>query len=212
MANQIMSSVTSRDLGSSRIDSVVLTRNGLNEKAAATSVAARTMPAQWGMAAIFLLLAYEWWLSGLDKVLSDSFRSDLGGIIKEMLQGNPNGWFVSLMERFVIPHAQAFAYIIETGELLVAVAFTLGAVLWVRGERVSPRTRRWLGLVVLVALIGSAFMTANYYLLSGNTWPWLNSADPFDEGLSIDGLMTLIALALIPIQIAAMRIHSTRIA
>jgi hypothetical protein len=77
---------------------------------------------------------------------------------------------------------------------------------------VSPRTRRWLGLVVLGSLIGSAFMTANYYLLAGNTWPWLDPANPFNEGLSIDGLMTLIALALIPIQIAAMRIHSTRIA
>jgi hypothetical protein len=61
MADQILSSVTSHELGSSRIDSEVHTRNGLNVQTAATAVETRTLPAQWGMAAIYLLLAYEWW-------------------------------------------------------------------------------------------------------------------------------------------------------
>ncbi len=59
--------------------------------------------------------------------------------------------------------------------------------------------------MVVVALLGGAFMTGNYYLLAGKTLPWLDPGDPFDEGLSMDGLLTLIALALIPAQIAPMR-------
>ena len=47
-------------------------------------------------------------------------------------------------------------------------------------------------------------MTTNYHLLAGNTLPWLDPGAPFDEGLSVDGLLTLIALVLIPVQIAAM--------
>lgn len=36
-------------------------------------------------------------------------------------------------------------------------------------------------------------------------WPWLNTADPFVEGLDIDGLLTLIALALPAVQLIAGR-------
>lgn len=48
-------------------------------------------------------------------------------------------------------------------------------------------------------------MTANYYLMSGSGLPWLHASDPFSEGLDIDGLLTLAALALLAIQITAFR-------
>lgn len=58
------------------------------------------------------------------------------------------------------------------------------------------------------ALLGSVLMTANYYLLAGNTWPGLNAANPFNEGLSIDGLLTLIALALLAVHFSVWRTRS----
>jgi thiosulfate dehydrogenase [quinone] large subunit len=167
--------------------------------------ARRTQPAHRGLGSVFLLIGYEWLLSGMDKVLSHSFQSDLADMLLDSLNDNPNTWFVSLMERLVVPHASLVAFIVTVGELLVAVGFVLGAVFWVWGDSFPLRAERWIGLAVVGALLGGAFMTANYYLLAGNTLPGLNPGDPFDEGLSIDGLLTLIALAMIPIQIMAMR-------
>ncbi len=48
------------------------------------------------------------------------------------------------------------------------------------------------------ALLGGALMTANYYVMSGNALPDLNQGAPFNEGLNLDGLLTLVAMALLP--------------
>jgi hypothetical protein len=57
-------------------------------------------------------------------------------------------------------------------------------------------------LGVLGALLGSALMTANYYVMAGETLPGLDPGNPFNEGLSIDGLLTLIALGLLLVHAA----------
>lgn len=157
--------------------------------------------ARWSMAIIFLLFAYEWLVSGLDKVLSSDFRPGLAGSLRDAMKDNPNHWYVSWLNQNIIPHAQTVAILVEVGELLVALGFILGAFLWWRGARLSLGWRRLLHVVVLVTLLASAFMTANYYFLMGKGAPGLNTGDPFDEGLSIDGLLTLIALALFVLHI-----------
>jgi hypothetical protein len=48
-----------------------------------------------------------------------------------------------------------------------------------------------------VALLGGALLTANYYLMGGNTVPGLDPGKAFQEGIDIDGLATLLALALV---------------
>jgi hypothetical protein len=75
----------------------------------------------------------------MDKVLSRSFSWGLTGALQASFGGNPNGWYVSLMERLVIPHIRIFAVTIQVGELLVAGGFLGGAALWVWGDRVYPR-------------------------------------------------------------------------
>lgn len=150
---------------------------------------------------VFLLFAYEWLISGLDKVLSPDFRSGLAASLRGSMKDNPNHWYVTWLNQTIIPHAGTVAVIVEVGELLVALGFVLGAFLWWRGARLSLGWRRILHVVVLVTLLASAFMAANYYFLMGEGVPWLKTGDPFDEGLSIDGLLTLIALALFVLHI-----------
>ena len=53
-------------------------------------------------------------------------------------------------------------------------------------------------------------MELNYYLLAGEEWPWLKTNDPFTVGLSVDGLVLLISLVLIPVQLAAVRASFAR--
>lgn len=152
--------------------------------------------ARWSMAIVFLLFAYEWLISGLDKVLSPEYRSGLAANLQDAMKGNPNHWYVNWLNQTIIPHARTVATIVEVGELLVALGFILGAFLWLRGARLPLGWRRLLHVIVLATLLASAFMAANYYFLMGERLPWLKTGDPFDEGLSIDGLLALIALAL----------------
>lgn len=163
--------------------------------------------AQLGLAGVLILFAYEWFLSGLDKVLSADFRTNLGTVLQQALRHNQNRWYVDALRRFVLPHAAAVAIVVEIGELLVAVGFIAGAILWLTGHRMPGRWAQALHLATIVALLGSTLMTANYYFMAGNTWPWLKPGDPFDEGLGIDGLLTLIALALLAVHLAAWRMR-----
>lgn len=172
-----------------------------------TSVASRAIapPANWGVAGVLLLFAYEWLLSGLDKLLGSTFRSGLAANLRGSAHSNPHRWYAHFITSTVIPHAAAFAVVVEIGELLVVGGLVAGAVLWLAEPRLPSRWVDLFHLAVIGALLGSALMTANYYLMAGNAWPWLKTADPFDEGLSIDGLLTLIALALLAVQLHAWR-------
>jgi hypothetical protein len=157
----------------------------------------RVQTAGVGLAFVEALIGYEWLLSALNKMLNPTFRSGLVGQLKMAMAGNPNTWWVALAKAVVLPHAQLFAVLAEVGELLVALGFFAGAALWASGRVPLGRWFRRVNLVVIGALLGSALMTANYYLMAGQTLPGLNPSNPFNEGLSIDGLLTLIAVGLL---------------
>jgi thiosulfate dehydrogenase (quinone) large subunit len=175
------------------------------DKKEALATPALDRPARWGMALVFLLLGYEWLISGLDKMLSADFLTGLGAELQDAMANNPNGWYVHFLARFVIPHARMAAALVEGGEVLVAGGLFLGAGLWICSRRLSPRWARTLQPWVIGALLGSALMTVNYYFMAGNSFPWLRPSSSFDEGLDIDGLLTLVSVALLCIQILAMR-------
>lgn len=185
-------------------------RDGLmreqGRRRAATSVAG-ARAATWGVALVEALIGYEWLLSALNKMLSPTFRSGLTAQMMMALHGNPNTWWVALTKRLVLPHAQLCAVLVEVGELLVALGFFAGAALWASGQFPTRRWTRRLNLGVLAALLGGALMTANYYLMAGDTLPGLNPGNPFNEGLSIDGLLTLVAVGLFVIHAAPLWPH-----
>ena len=158
--------------------------------------AAPDRAASWGVALVEALIGYTWLLSALDKILDPGFRAGLAAQLMMAMRGNPNTWWVALANRLILPHAQLCAVLVEGGELLVALGFFTGAALWASGQFPARRWARRLNLGVLGALVGGAGMTANYYVMSGATLPGLNPADAFNEGLSIDGLLTLVAVGL----------------
>jgi thiosulfate dehydrogenase [quinone] large subunit len=170
----------------------------------------QTVAASWGLGLVYAMLAYEWLLSGLNKALSGTFRAGLANRIHGSLVDNPHGWYVSFVNRAVLPHVGFFAAASLFGELLVAAGLIWGAMLWLRPGWFPAGFRPWLGIGVTGALAGAAVMELNYYLLAGEAWPWLKTNDPFNVGLSVDGLVLLISLALIPVQLAAVRVQFAR--
>lgn len=169
---------------------------------APTRSSPRLTPTALGLSVIEALIGYEWLVSALDKILSADFRSGLAHQLQMNMQGNPNTWWVSFADRLMVPHAQFCAVLAEVGELLVALGFFAGAVLWISGRFPVTRWARLLNVGAILALVGGALMTANYYLMAGNTFPGVNPGDPFDEGLSLDGLLTLMGFGLLIVHLS----------
>ena len=94
-----------------------------------------------------LLVGYEWFISGLTKIVRGGFPSGLAKELTEKSVGAP-GWYKGFLDGSVIPNASAFGYLIEICELVVGLALIAAALLWLlRWERlpdaaVSPSSRR----------------------------------------------------------------------
>src|SRR5579864_597714 len=165
--------------------------------------AAPVSPATWGVAVVEASIGFEWLLSGLNKVLSSDFSSGLAKELQASLQGNPNSWYVALANSVMIPNARLCALLAEGGEVLVGLGMFAGAALWVSGRLQAGRWARRLNLGVMLALVGGVMMSANYAAMAGDTLPGINAANPFNEGLSIDSLLTIIGLGLLLVHVAA---------
>lgn len=171
--------------------------------APAIQVSAAVAPAAAGLAVVEAAIGYEWLLSGLNKLLSADFAPGLAHQLLGSLQGNPNGWYTSLTTALVLPHARLFAALVQVGELMVGLGLFAGAALWASGRFPVARWARLLNLGVIAALVGGILMSANYAVMSGETLPGLNPGNPFNEGLSIDSLLTMIGLGLLVVHLVA---------
>lgn len=162
-------------------------------------------PGRWGLALVEAVLGYLWLVSALNKLLNAQFRPGLAHVLQGQIKDNPNQWWAALAKGLVLPHAPVWAAVVEVSELLVALGYGAGVVLWLSGR--FPRTRwsRGVNWLVLLALLSSALLSANYYLMSGDTVPGLAPSKAFQEGLSIDGLAMLLALALVVVHLLALR-------
>src|SRR6266496_1165327 len=67
-----------------------------------------------------ILIGYEWFTSGLTKIVDGGFPSGLAGELRGDAAGDSH-WYASFLRGSVIPNATAFGYLIEIGELLVGI-------------------------------------------------------------------------------------------
>lgn len=153
------------------------------------------------LASVSFIAAYEFLVSGLDKIVSGRFPADLGATLLQGASENPNHWYIGFLRAVVAPHAAAWGYAIEWGELLIGLAL-LAAVarwlLWSLEVAAGQERQRVYALTlagVAAALVG-AFMTFNFHLWMGAA-PVIgvNPTNPFDEGVDLDLLLTLALLA-----------------
>ena len=126
-----------------------------------------------GLLLVQIIIGYEWFISGLVKIVRGDFPS---GLADEMLKKLPTavGWYDAFVRSIAIPNAQVFGYAIEFAELLAGVALVVGPLVWlVAWNRISDRTRRTVLFFIAVATIGGAFLAINLHLLNAGAHPWL---------------------------------------
>ena len=157
--------------------------------------------ARWVAAALQAVIAWEWLVSGANKVLAGNFPQGLADTLDEGIHDNPNGWYVSILQRVVLPHSVAFGYVIEATELFIGIALFIGVVVLVGPvrRRGMPQYRLAVGEVAaaMVAALLCAFLCVNFHFFMGDgIFPWINPANAFDEGITLDTLMPPVAVLL----------------
>ena len=158
-----------------------------------------------GILLIQIFVGYEWFDSGLTKIVRGDFPAGLAADLHDRVQGAP-GWYRSFVDGSIVPHGVFFGYLIEIGELLVGVAFIAAALVWLfRWERLPDLGRLTLLAVTILAAIGGIFMAVNFHLANGGTHPWLIPKDGFDESVDLDTLVLAVQAVLIVISVGAWR-------
>jgi uncharacterized membrane protein YphA (DoxX/SURF4 family) len=155
---------------------------------------------------IQIFVGYEWFDSGLTKVVRGGFPAGLSADLHDRVQ-TAAGWYRSIADSSIVPHGVLFGYVIEIGELLVGIVLIVAALAWIfRWERLPDRVRLVLLASTILAALGGIFMAVNFHLANGDTHPWLIPKSGFDESIDLDLLILAVQLVLIAVSVGAWRV------
>jgi thiosulfate dehydrogenase (quinone) large subunit len=160
-----------------------------------------TRAARYLLASIQLIIGWEWFVSGTNKVLSGTFPQSLLDTLNSGIQDNPNSWYVSFLHNIVVPHSVSFGYMIEWTEVMVGLALLAGALILIGKPRMRGDPQHGLVVacsvaVILLAAVG-AFFTVNFHFWMGHgIIPGIGAA-PTDQGIDLDALIPPFALVII---------------
>lgn len=164
--------------------------------AATRSVAPRECFPLAGLLAVQILIGYEWFISGITKIVRGGFPTGLADDLRDKSQG-ASGWYVDFLKNAVIPHGQVWGYLIEYAELLAGTALVAGALIWLfEWDRVLRWGRVATLSVIVAAALGATFLAINLHLANGAPHPWLIPGSGFDEGIDLDSLLPAMQLVL----------------
>ncbi len=158
-----------------------------------------------GLLAVQIFLGYEWFMSGLSKVLAGDFLSGFASTLTDQTK-DLSGPYKSFIDGVVIPKGQLFGYLVMAGELALGIVLIGAALLWItRWSQLGFTGRQIvLGLIVLSGVV-AVFMNVNFHLAGGASHPWLIAADPNGEGVDLDSLMPIIQVIISGVALAFLR-------
>jgi len=158
-----------------------------------------------GFLVMEMIIGYEWFVSGLVKLVRGDFPSGLASeLLKKSAEMAP--WYGSFIKSAVIPNGALFGYAIEIAEVLAGVALIVAPLTWIFvWNLVSDRVRALGLLAVASAAIGGAFLAINLHLANAGSHPWLLPRDEFDEGIDLDSVLPAIQIVIATVSIALFR-------
>lgn len=157
----------------------------------------------FSLCAMQIIFAYEWLLSGVDKIASAQFSGQLPVMLRQSILVNRYLWYNAFLKDIVLPHASLLAPTVELGEIGIGFVLALSAVLWMW----FPHTRLTvhLGWAACLALLGGILLSLNYFFQQNTPLPWIDGAQAFSPGMSIDMMIALLSVPLLAANLRAVR-------
>jgi len=140
-------------------------------------------------------LGYEWLVSGVNKILNARFDAQLAPYLRQSAQVATYGWYASFVRQLVIPNHLLFGVLTEIGETAIGAVLVIGAGLAVFRPRWSMSM--YAKLVAGAALLGSVFLSLNYFFQTNAPVPWLNANNSLTQGVDITIIIAFISAALL---------------
>lgn len=154
-----------------------------------------------GLLAVAMIVGYEWFISGLVKLVRGDFSSGLADELLEKSAG-ATPWYVAFLKAAVIPNADVFGYPIELSEPCAGAVLIPGPLIWLLAwDRASDLTRSAVLWLPALAAIGGAFLAINLHLANGASHPWLIPGDAFDEGIDLDSALPAVQVVIATISL-----------
>ena len=157
--------------------------------------------ARYLLAAIQVIIGWEWITSGTIKVLSGNFPQGLSNTLQQGIAGNPNTWYVTFLQNIVQPNSVSVGYAIEWAEVTIGVVLISGAMLLISRPRMrgEPQHRLVIGFFALTAIVSvlSAILCINFHFWMGKGIIPGIGADAVDEGIDLDALIPLFSLVIL---------------
>ena len=148
-----------------------------------------------GLIGMQVILAYEWLVSALDKLGNAHFGDQLESVLQQSSHNGPYGWYSSLLRQFVLPYHAIFAPLTQATELAIGLTLALSAALWL--FQPTHRLTVYGTWASTAALLGSIFLSINYFFQTGYPIPWINPNNSFVPGVDINTLVALLSLLLL---------------
>ena len=169
-------------------------------RAAAAEAMQAARPPLW-LCAVQAMVAYEWLVSGANKLLGSWFSAHVPAMLQQGMQGN--GWYTTFLRDVVMPSATPSGAVVTWSETGVGVVLLLSALLWATWpeHRLTPRLA-WAACLALAATVAK---TVGDYLMSGNGLPWTGPTHASAAGLLLDAVLSLVALVLLGANVRSLR-------
>lgn len=120
-----------------------------------------------GIAAIQLVIAYEWWTAGIEKIAHAEFVNGIAKTLGYFASANPFPWYKEFLLGTAMQNAVLFAYLVEWGEAAIGLALALASC-WHIVARTEYQ-KRVSALIITLSLIGGIIMNAHFYFAAGWT-------------------------------------------
>lgn len=122
-----------------------------------------------GLVATQMVLAYEWWSAGWEKISSPAFVENINSTLGYFASKNPFPWYKNFLLGFVTNNSTIFVYSIEFSQIAIAVALAVSGALFIYSK--SEFIQKLALKFSVLALLGGILMNANFYLAAGWTGP-----------------------------------------
>ena len=146
------------------------------------------------LAFVQAVIGFEWVRAGYEKVSDANFVAGMAQTLGVFAGKNPTGWYKDFLTGTAVPNATLFGWLVAYGEFLAGVALLVTAAFYLSQlyvyrlrDRFTPLTN---SIVALVALIGGAFMSINFWFAAG----WLS--------VSTDNINVVMALIQVVLAVA----------